>query len=120
MHEVIDDIFMCATEFMHKSGLPMDEDYVRRHLNPYLWYSAGGSKNWDLWGCPLASCSQQVVLTPSKLPRCGLISFFRLMETIIRGDMLVLISKGASQLQPLVDLGRITVPGAIPRSWDPV
>ncbi len=37
MHEIIDDIFMCAANFMHKSGLRMDEDHVGKQETLYLW-----------------------------------------------------------------------------------
>jgi hypothetical protein len=51
MHEIIDDIFMRATEFMHESGLRMDQDNVGKPEGLCLWCSVCGAKNWGLWGC---------------------------------------------------------------------
>ena len=31
----------------------MDEDFVGKQQDLYLWCSVGGSKNWGLWGCPM-------------------------------------------------------------------
>ncbi len=45
MHEIVDDIFMCATEFVHDSGLHMDEDHVGKPKDLYLWCTVGGVKN---------------------------------------------------------------------------
>ena len=55
MPEFIENVFMCATDFMHQSGIRMDvrrdEDHVGKPQDLYLWCSVGGGKNWGLWGC---------------------------------------------------------------------
>jgi hypothetical protein len=69
MHEIIDDIFMCATNFMHESGLRMDEANVGKPKDLYLWCSVGGSKNWGLWRCPMRSttgCPCAIRVTETK------------------------------------------------------
>ena len=50
---IIENLFVRATEFMHDSGLRMDEDFVSKQQDLYLWCSVGGSKNWGLWDCPM-------------------------------------------------------------------
>ena len=122
MHEIVDIIFMCATEFMHDSSLCMDEDHVGKQQDLYLWCFVGGSKNWGLWGCPMlftsgcpCTISIPVVPAPSALQRRGIISLFSFMDTIIRGAILARIGLGASQFQPLEDISCITVPVEIPK-----
>ena len=53
LDEIIENVFMRATEFMHHSGLRMDADHVGKPQDLYLWCSVGGAKNWGLWGCPM-------------------------------------------------------------------
>ncbi len=53
MHDIVENIFTCATEFMHDSCLHMDEDHVGKPEDLYLWCLVGGAKNWGLWGCPM-------------------------------------------------------------------
>ena len=53
MPEIIDDVFMRATDFMHAGGIRMDDDHVGKPKDLYLWCSVGGAKNWGLWGCPM-------------------------------------------------------------------
>ena len=53
MDEIIENVFMRATEFMHQSGMRMDADHVGKPQDLYLWCSVGGAKNWGLWGCPM-------------------------------------------------------------------
>ena len=53
MPEIIDNVFMRATEFMHQSNLRMDGDHVGKPQDLYLWCSVDGAKNWGLWGCPM-------------------------------------------------------------------
>ncbi len=48
MHAIVENIFMRATEFMHHSGMRMDEDHVGKQEDLYLWCSVGGAKNWGL------------------------------------------------------------------------
>ena len=50
MDEIIENVFMRATEFMHQSGMRMDADHVGKPQDLYLWCSVGGAKNWGLWG----------------------------------------------------------------------
>ena len=49
MEEIIENVFMRATEFMHDSGLRIDADFVGKQQVLYLWCSVGGAKNWGLW-----------------------------------------------------------------------
>ena len=44
MTEIIENVFMRATEFMHQSGFRMDEDHVGKPQDLYLWCSVGGAK----------------------------------------------------------------------------
>ena len=53
MDEIIENVFMRATEFMHQSGIRIDADHVGKPQDLYLWCSVGGAKNWGLWGCPM-------------------------------------------------------------------
>ena len=53
MPEIIDNVFMRATEFMHQSGMRMDVDHVGQPQDLYLWCLVDGAKNWSLWGCPM-------------------------------------------------------------------
>ena len=53
LDEIIENVFMRATEFMHHSGLRMDADHVGKPQDLYLWCSVGGAKNWGLWGYPM-------------------------------------------------------------------
>ena len=46
MPEIIDNIFMRATVFMHPSNLCMDADHVGKPQDLYLWCSVGGAKNY--------------------------------------------------------------------------
>ena len=54
MHEIIDDVFMCATEFMRDSSIRMNnlEDSVGKQHDLYLWCLVGGSRNWGSLGLP--------------------------------------------------------------------
>ena len=45
MDEIIENVFMRATEFMHAGCICMDEDHVGKPQDLYLWCSVGGSKN---------------------------------------------------------------------------
>ncbi len=71
MHEIVENVFTRAAEFMHDSGLRMDEDHVGKPGDLYLWCSVGGAKNWGIWGCQCAS--RQVVPAPSASLRRGMI-----------------------------------------------
>jgi hypothetical protein len=42
LDEIIENVFMRATEFMHHSGLRMDADHVGKPQDLYLWCSVGG------------------------------------------------------------------------------
>ena len=42
MEEIIDNVFVHATEFMHQSGIRVDEDHVGKQQDLYLWCSVGG------------------------------------------------------------------------------
>ncbi len=53
MNEVVENVFTRTAEFMHDSGLRMDEDHVGKPGDLYLWCSIGGAKNWGIWGCPM-------------------------------------------------------------------
>ena len=53
MHTIVDDLYERATEFMHKSGLYMDEDFVGKSEDLYLWSFISESKRASVWGCPM-------------------------------------------------------------------
>jgi hypothetical protein len=69
MEEIIDNVFVRATEFMHDSGLRMDADHVGKPQDLYLWCSVDGGKDWGLWGCPMrftTGCPCAIRITESK------------------------------------------------------
>ena len=69
MPEIIDNVFMRATEFMHQSGMRMDADHVGKPQDLYLWCSVDGAKNWGLWGCPMrftTGCPCAIRITETK------------------------------------------------------
>ena len=69
MEEIIENVFVRATEFMHHSGLRMDADHVGKPPDLYLWCSVDGDKNWGLWGCPLrftTGCTCAIRITETK------------------------------------------------------
>ena len=53
MIAIVDDLYERATELMHKSGLHMDEDFVRKLQDLYLWSFICESKTASVWGCPM-------------------------------------------------------------------
>ena len=53
MHTIVDDLYERATEFMHKSGLYMNEDFVGKSEDLYLWSFISESKRATVWGCPM-------------------------------------------------------------------
>ena len=53
MHSMVDDLYERATEFMHKSGLHMHEDFVGKSHDLYLWSFICESKSASVWGCPM-------------------------------------------------------------------
>ncbi len=55
MHEIVENVCTRAAEFMHDSGLRMDEDQVGMPGDLYLWCLIVGAKNWGIWGCPMRS-----------------------------------------------------------------
>ena len=86
MDEIIENVFMRATEFMHHSGLRMDADHVGKPQDLYLWCSVNGAKNWGLWGCPMrftSGCPCAIRITETKI-----ISLFSFLDTILRIAML--------------------------------
>ena len=86
MDEIVENVFMCATEFMHHSGLRMDADHVGKPQDLYLWCSVNGAKNWGLWAeSGVARCgSRPVVPAQSALPRHSIISRSSFLDTILR------------------------------------
>ena len=56
IHEAVENIFMPATEFMHESGLRIDEDHFGKPKDLYFRYSVGGSKNCGLCPMRFTSC----------------------------------------------------------------
>jgi hypothetical protein len=79
MHEIIDEIFMRATDLMQESCLRMDEDHVGKPQDLYLWCSVSGAKNWGLGGCPMPVQD----LLSLRHPRRGIILFFSFIIIII-------------------------------------
>ena len=53
MHDIVDYLYQRATDFMHQGGLCMDEDYVGKQQNNYLWCFISESKTAGVWGCPM-------------------------------------------------------------------
>jgi hypothetical protein len=53
MHDIVDDFYQRATDFMHHGGLSMDEDYVGKPQDIYLWCFISESKKAGVWGCPM-------------------------------------------------------------------
>ena len=53
MHSIVDDLFERASEFMHKSGLHMHDDFVGKSHDLYLWSFICESKSASVWGCPM-------------------------------------------------------------------
>ena len=69
MDEIIENVFMRVTEYMHQSGMRMDADHVGKPQDLYLWCSVGGAKNWGLWGCPMrftTGCPCAIRITESQ------------------------------------------------------
>ncbi len=48
MDEIINDIFMRATDFIYESGLRIDGDHVGKLEDLYFWCSVCGAKNWGI------------------------------------------------------------------------
>jgi hypothetical protein len=44
MHDIVDDLYQRAIDFMHQGGLCMEEDYVGKQQNIYLCCFISGSK----------------------------------------------------------------------------
>ena len=85
LDEIIENVFMRATEFMHQSGMRMDGDHVGKPQDLYLWCSVDGAKNWGLWGCPMrftTGCPCAIRITETRSH--GIISPFSFSETILR------------------------------------
>ena len=53
MHSIVDDLYERASEFMHKSGLHMHDDFVGKSHDLYLWSFICESKSASVWGCPM-------------------------------------------------------------------
>ena len=82
MPEIIDNVFMRATEFMHQSGMRMNTDHVGKPQDLYLWCLAVGPRI-GVYG--VARCgSRPVIPAQSALPRREIISLFSFLETILR------------------------------------
>ena len=82
MPEIIENVFMHATEFMHQSGMRMDGDHVGKPQDLYLWCSVDGPR---IGVSGVARCGlRPVVPAQSVLPRHGIISLFSFSETILR------------------------------------
>jgi hypothetical protein len=48
---LVDDLYQRATDFMHQGGLRMDEDYVGKPQDIYLWCLISESKAAGVWVC---------------------------------------------------------------------
>ena len=88
MPEIIEDVFMRATDFMHASELRMDEDHVGKPQDLYLGCSVGGAKNWGLRNRPLLFTSGCPCALRNPHYRVRALSLFRFTDTIIRGAIL--------------------------------
>ena len=82
LDEIIENVFMRATEFMHQSGMRMDADHVGKQQDLYLWCSVGGAKNWV---SGVVRCgSRPVVPAQSALPSHSIIFRLSSLDTILR------------------------------------
>ena len=53
MHDIVDDLYKLATDFMLQGGLRMDEYCVGKPQDIYLWCFICESKTTGVWGCPM-------------------------------------------------------------------
>ncbi len=66
-HEIVDDIYIHAENFMHESGTVMQPDYVGKLEDLYLWCLIGETKT--LWQCPMrysCGCNTGIRITETK------------------------------------------------------
>ncbi len=49
MHDIVDDLSQRATDFMHQGGLRMDENYVGKLQDIYLWCFISESKTVNVF-----------------------------------------------------------------------
>ncbi len=59
-------LYQSATDFMHQGGLRMDEDYVGKPQDIYLWCYISESKTAGMWGysmCFTSGCYAGIRIT---------------------------------------------------------
>ena len=61
---MVKDLYQAATNLMHDSCIRMDEDFVGKPQDLYLWYSVGRSKNWV---SGVAQCGSRITKTRNYL-----------------------------------------------------
>ena len=68
-HEIVDDIYRHAENFMHESGMIMQPDYVSKQEDVYLWCLIGQSKTCWEYACPMrysCACDTGIRITETK------------------------------------------------------
>jgi hypothetical protein len=116
MHEIVENIFMRATEYMEDSGLRMDEDHVDKPKDLYLWCSVGGAKTWILWGCLMrfttgCPCAIRITETQNYL----ILQFYGDHNPECHTRPMISGRKSGPAHVSLTE-----VPGATPKRWNPV
>ncbi len=56
VHEIVDDIYRHAENFMHDSSTVLQLDYVGKPEDLYLWCLIGDSKTCRQYACPMRYC----------------------------------------------------------------
>jgi hypothetical protein len=52
-HEIVDDLYRHAENFMHESGTAMQLDYIGKPEDLYFWCMIGESKTCWQYACPM-------------------------------------------------------------------
>ena len=69
MHDFVEDLYKRASEFMHQGGLRMDENFVGKPQDIYLWCFICKSKTAGGRGCLMlftAGCCAGIRITDSE------------------------------------------------------
>jgi hypothetical protein len=68
-HDIVDDIYRHAENFMHESGTAMQPDYVGKPEDLYLWCLIRQSKTCWEYACPMrysCGCDTGIRITETK------------------------------------------------------
>ncbi len=66
MYDIVDDLYKLAADYMQQGGLRLDEDFVGKLQDIYLWCSICESKTAGVWGCPIlftSGCCAGIYIT---------------------------------------------------------